>query len=135
MMDLKIQNSGDLRASNVNRIPEQRESKRPALVSQENRSFAETLRKAQNGLGVRLSRHAEERLNQWGQAAKEECIGELSDAMDIAQAKGARSTLVISQGAAFLVAPQSRTVITVVPEDRMKENLFTSIDSAVLMSK
>jgi len=135
MMDLKIQNSGDLRASNVNRIPEQRESKRPDLVSQENRSFAETLRKAQNGLGVRLSRHAEERLNQWGQAAKEECLVELSDAMDIAQAKGARSTLVISQGAAFLVAPQSRTVITVVPEDRMKENLFTSIDSAVLMSK
>ncbi len=134
-MDLKIQNSGDLRASNVNRIPEQRESKRPDLVSQENRSFAETLRKAQNGLGVRLSRHAEERLNQWGQAAKEECLVELSDAMDIAQAKGARSTLVISQGAAFLVAPQSRTVITVVPEDRMKENLFTSIDSAVLMSK
>lgn len=134
-MDLKIQNSGDLRASNVSRVPERRESKRPDLVSQENRSFAETLRKAQNGLGVRLSRHAEDRLNQWGQAAKEECLGELSDAMDIAQAKGARSTLVISQGAAFLVAPQSRTVITVVPEDRMKENLFTSIDSAVLMSK
>jgi flagellar operon protein len=62
-------------------------------------------------------------------------MGDLSEAMDIAQAKGARSTLVITKGAAFLVAPQTRTVITVVPEDRMKENLFTSIDSAVLMGK
>jgi hypothetical protein len=39
------------------------------------------------------------------------------------------------EGVAFLVAPQNRTVVTVIPEDRMKDNLFTSIDSAVVMNK
>ena len=41
----------------------------------------------------------------------------------------------IDERCGFVVAPQSRTVVTVIPEDRMKHNLFTSIDSAVLVDK
>jgi len=39
------------------------------------------------------------------------------------------------KGIAFVVAPQSRTVVTVIPDERMKENVFTSIDSAVLVDR
>ena len=72
-----------------------------------------------------FSKHAEQRLNEWGKVSKDEYIEDLSSAMDMAQAKGAKSTWWLKKGAAFLVAPQTRTVVTVVPEDRMRENLFT----------
>lgn len=62
-----------------------------------------------------------------------ERLAKLQDAVETASAKGARSTLVLMKGIAFVVAPQTRTVITVIPEERMKENVFTSIDSAVLV--
>ncbi|HHT84512.1 MAG: flagellar biosynthesis protein [Bacillota bacterium] len=94
-------------------------------------AFLETLRQAK----VTFSKHAEQRLRAWKEADKDGLIGELNSAMDLAQAKGARSTLVLMKGVAFVVAPQSRTVVTVIPEDRMKHNLFTSIDSAVLVDK
>ncbi|MGI6620446.1 MAG: flagellar biosynthesis protein [Bacillota bacterium] len=94
-------------------------------------AFAEALRQA----NVTFSKHAEQRLLAWKEAETEGLIGELNSAMDLAQAKGARSTLVLMKGVAFVVAPQSRTVVTVIPEERMKHNLFTSIDSAVLVDK
>lgn len=94
-------------------------------------SFLEALRQAD----VVFSKHAEQRLREWKELDRDDLIGSLNTAMDLAQAKGARSTLVLMKGAAFVVAPQSRTVVTVIPEDRMRQNLFTSIDSAVLMDK
>jgi flagellar operon protein len=62
-------------------------------------------------------------------------LAKLGDAVDVASAKGARSTLVLMKGVAFVVAPQTRTVVTVIPEERMKENVFTSIDSAVVVDR
>ena len=96
-------------------------------------SFAETLREAQRG--VCFSKHAEERLESSGQVMDGEKLAQLESAVDAAMAKGARSTLVLMKGVAFVVAPQTRTVITVIPEERMKENIFTSIDSAVVVNR
>lgn len=98
-------------------------------------SFAEALGDAQKGLQVIFSKHAEERLQSWGQELDGDRLAKLGDAVDVASAKGARSTLVLMKGVAFVVAPQTRTVVTVIPEERMKENVFTSIDSAVVVGE
>ncbi|MGI6632114.1 MAG: TIGR02530 family flagellar biosynthesis protein [Bacillota bacterium] len=98
------------------------------------RSFAEVLSEAQKGQ-VTFSKHAEERLQSWGQVMDGDRLAKLGDAVDVASAKGARSTLVLMKGVAFVVAPQTRTVVTVIPEERMKENVFTSIDSAVVVDR
>lgn len=96
-------------------------------------SFAEVLGQAQRT--VSFSKHAEERLQSAGQVIDTSRMAQLENAMDVASSKGARSTLVLMKGLAFVVAPQTRTVITVIPEERMKENVFTSIDSAVVVDK
>lgn len=101
----------------------------------ENDLFMNALKQAQEKADVRFSKHAVQRLTALTQADDEDYLDGLKNAMNLAQAKGARSTLVLMKGAAFLVAPQSRTVVTVIPEDRMKHNVFTSIDSAVLVDK
>ncbi len=96
-------------------------------------SFAEVLGQEQKR--VSFSKHAEERLQSSGQVLDEARMAQLENAMDVAQSKGARSTLVLMKGMALVVAPQSRTVVTVIPEERMKENVFTSIDSAVVVDR
>ncbi len=97
--------------------------------------FAEVLDEVKRSHQVTFSKHAEERLKTWGEGMDDDKLAKLRDAVDTASAKGARSTLVLMKGVAFVVAPQTRTVITVIPEERMKENVFTSIDSAVLVER
>jgi flagellar operon protein len=96
-------------------------------------SFAEILGQAESR--VSFSKHAEERLHSSGEVMDTSRLAQLEGAMDVASSKGARSTLVLMKGLAFVVAPQTRTVITVIPEGRMKESVFTSIDSAVVVDR
>jgi len=98
-------------------------------------SFLKVLKDVQSETGVSFSKHAEQRLQSWGRELKPEQITRLENAVDLARSKGARTTLVLMKDVAFVVAPQSRKVVTVVPEERMKENVFTSIDSAVLVDQ
>ncbi|MGE5578691.1 MAG: TIGR02530 family flagellar biosynthesis protein [Bacillota bacterium] len=96
-------------------------------------SFAEVFGQEQRK--VSFSKHAEERLQSAGQVMDADRMAQLENAVDVASSKGARSTLVLMKGMALVVAPQSRTVVTVIPEDRMRENVFTAIDSAVIVDK
>ncbi len=96
-------------------------------------SFAEVLGGEQRKLS--FSKHAEERLQSSGKVLDAEKLTQLEDAVDVASAKGARSTLVLMKGMALVVAPQSRTVVTVIPDERMKESVFTAIDSAVVVDR
>ncbi|HHY76440.1 MAG TPA: flagellar protein [Firmicutes bacterium] len=117
------------------RPPEQVRTGRPESRSARpsGKTFAEVLEEAKSSKQVTFSKHAEERLRMCADAIDAERLAKLQDAVETASAKGARSTLVLMKGIAFVVAPQTRTVITVIPEERMKENVFTSIDSAVLV--
>ncbi len=98
-------------------------------------SFAQILNGIEKTQSVTFSKHATERLQAWGRPLDSHKLSQLEGAVQIASAKGARSTLVLMKGLAFVVAPQSGTVVTVIPEERMKEHVFTSIDSAVLVDR
>ena len=83
--------------------------------------------------GIKFSKHARERLSTEGVEMTPERIRRLEEAVSKARAKAARETLVLMEGAAFVVSVKNNTVITVVEEKRMKENVFTNIDSAVIV--
>ena len=53
-------------------------------------------------------------------------------AVDRAAAKGARESLVLVDDTAFVVSVRNRTVITAVDRARMRDQVFTNIDSAVI---
>jgi flagellar operon protein len=78
---------------------------------------------------LQFSGHALERIRQRNIAVDEARLGE---GVDRAAAKGARTTLVLIDQAAFVVAAQNRTVITAVDREHMREQVFTNIDSAVI---
>ncbi len=50
-----------------------------------------------------------------------------------ASAKGAKESLVMVDNVALLVSVKNRTVITAVDKENLKDNVFTNIDSAVIV--
>lgn len=82
---------------------------------------------------VRFSQHAAERLRASQRTLTAEESARIAQAVEKAAAKGARESLLLMGDLALVVSIRNRTVITAVTGERMKENLFTNIDSAVIL--
>lgn len=96
--------------------------------------FAALLSEEENRLKpVSFSRHAEERMRERRIALTPEMLQRLEKGVSRAGEKGAKETLVILDHLFFVVSVTNKTVITAMDKGEAKENLFTQIDSAVLM--
>lgn len=80
-----------------------------------------------------FSKHAHERMFSRGIELSSERINQIADAVDKAQTKGSKETLILADEAAFIVAVNDRTVVTVFDRDNLREGVVTSIDSAVIL--
>lgn len=85
------------------------------------------------GLGLKFSAHAKERLALRNIDLSPEDVARITDAVNKAAAKGARQSLLVMDDQAFIVSVTNRTVITALDGSSMKENVFTNIDSAVIV--
>jgi flagellar operon protein len=103
--------------------------KAPAVPSTPGRSFADALDRAG---GVRFSGHALERVQRRGIDTSPQTLARLDGAVQRAAAKGARDSVVLLDGTAFVVSVANKTVITAVDAQSMREHVFTNIDSAVI---
>ena len=83
--------------------------------------------------GVRFSKHAAQRVEQRGIQMTETLLDSLNQAVGKAREKGAKDIVVISSQAAFIVNVANNTVITSMTGAEMRENIFTNIDSAVVV--
>ncbi|OPA77598.1 flagellar biosynthesis protein [Paenibacillus selenitireducens] len=83
---------------------------------------------------LRFSHHAEMRLQQRGIHLQPEQLSKLESAIDKAAAKGAKESLVVMSDMALIVNIQNRTVVTAMDNASMKDNIFTQIDSAIVLS-
>lgn len=79
--------------------------------------------------GVRLSQHAQQRLQSRGLSLGADEAARLSGAIGALARKGGRTSLVLLDNLALVVSVRSRTVITAVPAPG--EAVFTNIDSAI----
>ena len=84
------------------------------------------------GNGVSFSAHAAKRIEQRQISMSPEDLTRLASAVDRAANKGARESLVLLNDLAFVVSVTNRKVITAMGVEKMKENVITNIDSAVL---
>lgn len=82
---------------------------------------------------LKVSGHAQTRLQsrniELGQAEWDRVMS----GVDRAAAKGAKESLVMIDDVALVVSVKNRTVITAVDKAQLKENVFTNIDSAVIV--
>ncbi len=80
---------------------------------------------------VKFSNHAVKRLEDREIDLTREDLIELNDAVEQAERKGARDSLIMFNNKAFIVNIPNKTVITALPVGE-KEEVFTNIDSVIL---
>ncbi|MFI5010599.1 MAG: TIGR02530 family flagellar biosynthesis protein [Solirubrobacterales bacterium] len=105
---------------------------KPRPAGPEGPSFAEVLHKTAAPEPLRFSRHALERVQRRGIELDHATLNRLHDGVGRAAGKGSRDSVVLVDGTAFVVSVASRTVVTAVGAEHMREHVFTNIDSAVI---
>lgn len=91
-------------------------------------SFNETL---QNVQGIKFSNHAQKRLQSRDINLNSDNVSRLSDAIDKAEKRGGKSSLVMVDDLAFIVNIKDRMVVTALDANQRGEGVFTQIDSVV----
>lgn len=84
-------------------------------------------------VGIKFSNHAIERMQSRGISYNPERLQKLDDAIKKAAAKGSKDTLVLMDDSALIVSVKNNTVVTVMDKANLKENVFTNIDSTVVL--
>lgn len=84
-------------------------------------------------LALKFSNHAVERMQSRGIHFPPTTLQKIENAVNRASEKGARETLVIAEDAAMIVNIENKTVVTVMDKKMLKENIFTNIDTAVMV--
>ena len=97
-------------------------------------SFDAIMRKEIEGWnGVKFSAHALQRLRTRNIHLSSDDRAKIVRAIDSAESKGARDSLVLVRGAALVVSVTNRTIVTALDREETNGNVFTNIDSAVVM--
>lgn len=82
-------------------------------------------------LAVKFSAHAAERLR--GRNLSPDEMSRINRGLERAAGKGSKDSLLLLPDLALVVNVPNRTVVTAVGGDRLKEGVFTNIDSAVII--
>lgn len=118
----QITNAGDLKL------------KHAAAQAEQGVQFGEVLKqRIGSQQNVQFSKHAALRVQQRGIEMTDGLMNDLNQAIQKAREKGAKDVVVIGEKGAFIVNVPNNVVVTTMSGTEMKENIFTNIDSAVLI--
>ena len=84
-----------------------------------------------NNESYTLSNHAANRLKEIN--FTEDDMKEIGKGFKIAEEKGAKNSVMIYKDVALVASIENRTLITAVEKERAKENIFTNVDSVVIL--
>lgn len=80
---------------------------------------------------VKFSNHALKRLESRNIQLSDSELAKIQNAVEKAESKGAKDSLVMMDKTAFIVNIPNRTVVTAIEVANSNENVFTNIDSVV----
>jgi flagellar operon protein len=118
----------------IQKITTETPSVRSNNAKQPEKSFETVLREAERESGVVFSKHAILRMNEREIELTGEEMQKLNAAVESADSKGIRDSLILMGGKAFIVNVPSNVVVTVLnSEDIEKQKVFTNVDGAVII--
>lgn len=98
----------------------------------ENESFKNVLENVKNkNQGFTVSKHAALRLNEIN--FTEEDMKQIEKGFEIAKDKNSKNTVMLYKDVALIASVENKTLITAVDKERAKENIFTNVDSVVIL--
>ncbi len=78
-----------------------------------------------------VSKHAASRLNEIN--FTKEDMEQIQKGFKIAQDKNSKNTVMLYKDIALIASVENKTLITAVEKDRAKDNIFTNVDSVVIL--
>jgi len=106
-----------------------------ALPAASGKQFSQVLNDSLEAQGgIRFSNHAMQRLRERNISLSPGQLGAIRDAVDQAAARGGRESLLLMEDLALVASVPNRTVITAMRTDETSGNVFTNIDSAVVVA-
>lgn len=104
-------------------------------VNSSGNSFADELRSMlESSSQVQFSNHAIKRLESREiDVTENDRLERLNRGVELAAQKGCGQSLILVDSTAYIVSVENNKVITTVSQDDLKENVFTNIDSTVIV--
>ena len=100
--------------------------------TKEDKSFRDVLKDVKNKKeGFTVSKHAAQRLNEIN--FTEDDMNKIEKGFQIAKEKNSKNTVMIYKDIALIASVENKTLITAVEKERAKENIFTNVDSVVIL--
>ena len=112
---------------------ERPQQQKPASGSPANSPFAQVLDQKLPTQGVKFSQHAQDRLRARNITFSAAELANLEGAVNSVAQKGGKESLVMMGDSALVVSVRNRTVVTALDKAQMRGNVFTNIDSAVII--
>jgi flagellar operon protein len=109
------------------------QQQKPATGQASNSPFAQILDQKLPTQGVKFSQHAQDRLRARNINFSANDLANLEGAVNSVAQKGGKESLVMMGDSALVVSIKNRTVVTAMDRAQMKGNVFTNIDSAVVI--
>lgn len=82
---------------------------------------------------IKISAHAADRMKERNIKLNENDLNNIKTAMDSIRSKGGRDALILYKDVAYITSIRNSTIITAVDSKSLKENVFTNIDSALII--
>ncbi|WP_315077749.1 TIGR02530 family flagellar biosynthesis protein [uncultured Clostridium sp.] len=102
------------------------------IQTEEKNSFKDVLNNVINkNEGFIVSKHAAERLDEINFTDKD--MQEIEKGFQIAKDKNSKNSVILYKDTALIASIENRTLITAVEKERAKDNIFTNIDSVVIL--
>lgn len=96
----------------------------------EGKSFEEILKEKEE---LKFSGHAIKRLKMRNIDINNQDIEKLKNGINKIKEKGGQESVILLNEKAFVVSIKNNTVVTVIDEESMKDNVFTNIDSMLII--
>ena len=106
---------------------------KPVSGQTSNSPFAQVLDQKLPSQGVKFSQHAQDRLRARNITFSAADLANLEGAVNSVAQKGGKESLVMMGDSALVVSVRNRTVVTAMDKTQMRGNVFTNIDSAVII--
>jgi len=98
------------------------------------RSFNEILNQAGQANGdLKFSKHVRERMNARNISLSSDELEKMRSALVKAGKKGIKEALLLMDNKAFIASVKTRTIITSINSEQMKDSIFTNIDGAIII--
>ncbi|HHY74629.1 MAG TPA: flagellar protein [Bacillus bacterium] len=102
-------------------------------LEQNGPSFKQLLGTFQEESTLKISKHAEKRLNERNIKIDEALWQKIEQKVNEAKGKGVSDSLVVTDKAAFIVSAKNNTVITAMDRNEASSQIFTNINGTILI--